>query len=45
MKKAIICLLLSSFFITSCKKETKQTEASAQEITTPIYSVDAIQLR
>jgi len=41
MKKAIICLLLSSIFITSCKKESKQTETPAQEITTPMYSVDA----
>jgi len=41
MKKVILCLLVSSLFITSCKKEAKQTEINTTEITKPTYSVDA----
>jgi len=41
MKKIILCLLVSSFFITSCKKEAKQTETNTPEITKLTYSVDA----
>ena len=33
MKKVILCLLVSSLFITSCKKEQKQPETPTQEIT------------
>ena len=41
MKKVILCLLVSSLFISSCKKETKKTEAPTQETTKQTYSVDA----
>ncbi|NQY28512.1 MAG: YceI family protein [Flavobacteriaceae bacterium] len=41
MKKVILCLLVSSLFITSCKKDTKQPEETTQEAKTPTYSVDA----
>jgi len=41
MKKVILCLLASSLFITSCKKETKQSEVTTQEEAPPTYSVDA----
>jgi len=41
MKKVILCLLVSSLFIASCKKETKNTEVTTQETTKPTYSVDA----
>jgi len=41
MKKVILCLLVSSLFITSCKKEAKQTETPTQETTKQTYSVDA----
>ena len=41
MKKLILCLLVSSLFITSCKKEVKQHEVTTQEAKTPTYSVDA----
>jgi len=41
MKKAILCLLVSSIFITSCKKETKQQEETTQEVKTLAYSVDS----
>jgi len=40
MKKVILCLLVSSLFITSCKKEQKQPETPTQEITKTTYSVD-----
>jgi len=41
MKKVILCLLVSSLFITSCKKEAKEPEATTQEAKEPTYSVDA----
>jgi len=41
MKKAILCLLVSSLFIISCKKETKEPEVTTQEAKKPTYSIDA----
>jgi len=41
MKKVILCLLVSSLFIISCKKEVKQPKTSTPETTKPAYIVDA----
>lgn len=41
MKKAILFLLVSSLFISSCKKEAKEQEAPVEIIQKETYSVDA----